>query len=234
MNLGSRLQTIANFVISDKIFADIGTDHAYLPIYLVKNGIIKKAIAGDYNKGPYEAAKKAVLNYNLTQNIDVRLGNGLAVLSEGEADIVAIAGMGGSTIIEILGTNVKLTQKIQRLILQPMNNSQGLRRWLNQNSFKIVAEELVVDEGKLYEIIVAELGKENIAEEIFYEIGPRLWEQKHYLLEEHLNKLVDKTKNIYESLCQSNKDNVVDKIKMYETKIKDLEDKLQCLLNAKF
>ena len=76
MNLGSRLQGIANYVLPNKVFADIGTDHAYLPIYLIKNGIVKKAIAGDYNQGPYEAAQKAVLNYNLAGKIEVRLGNG--------------------------------------------------------------------------------------------------------------------------------------------------------------
>lgn len=233
MNLGFRLQTIADFVISDKVFADIGTDHAYLPIYLVKSGIVKQAIAGDYNKGPYEAAKKAVENYNLTDNIDVRLGNGLAVLNEGEADTVAIAGMGGSTIVEILSADIKLTQQIHRFILQPMNNSQGLRQWLNQNYFKIVAEELVIDEGKMYEVIVVERGTETINEEILYEIGPKLWEQKHCLLEEHLNKLIVKARNIYNSLGQSDRADVTDKINLYEAKIKDLEDKLQCLLNAK-
>lgn len=123
MNLGSRLQGIANYVLPNKVFADIGTDHAYLPIYLIKNGIVKKAIAGDYNQGPYEAAQKAVLNYNLAGKIEVRLGNGLTVLAEGEADIVAIAGMGGTTIVEILSAKLNLAQQVQRLILQPMNNA---------------------------------------------------------------------------------------------------------------
>ena len=194
MNLGSRLQGIANYVLPNKVFADIGTDHAYLPIYLIKNGIVKKAIAGDYNQGPYEAAQKAVLNYNLAGKIEVRLGNGLTVLAEGEADIVAIAGMGGTTIVEILSAKLNLAQQVQRLILQPMNNAQGVRLWLSQNSFKIVAEDLVLDEGKLYEIIVAEKGIEAIVEEILYEIGSKLWEKKHSLLEQHLNKLLNKAK----------------------------------------
>ena len=233
MNLGSRLQGIANYVLPNKVFADIGTDHAYLPIYLIKNGIVKKAIAGDYNQGPYEAAKKAVLNYNLAGKIEVRLGNGLTVLAEGEADIVAIAGMGGTTIVEILSAKLNLAQQVQRLILQPMNNAQGVRLWLSQNSFKIVAEDLVLDEGKLYEIIVAEKGIEAIVEEILYEIGPKLWEKKHSLLEQHLNKLLNKAKSIYKSLNHSKKADVKEKIKLYQTKIKALEEKLQCLSNAK-
>lgn len=233
MNLGSRLQGIANYVLPNKVFADIGTDHAYLPIYLIKNGIVKKAIAGDYNQGPYEAAQKAVLNYNLAGKIEVRLGNGLTVLAEGEADIVAIAGMGGTTIVEILSAKLNLAQQVQRLILQPMNNAQGVRLWLSQNSFKIVAEDLVLDEGKLYEIIVAEKGIEAIVEEILYEIGPKLWEKKHSLLEQHLNKLLNKAKSIYKSLNHSKKADVKEKIKLYQTKIKALEEKLQCLSNAK-
>ena len=233
MNLGSRLQGIANYVLPNKVFADIGTDHAYLPIYLIKNGIVKKAIAGDYNQGPYEAAQKAVLNYNLAGKIEVRLGNGLTVLAEGEADIVTIAGMGGTTIVEILSAKLNLAQQVQRLILQPMNNAQGVRLWLSQNSFKIVAEDLVLDEGKLYEIIVAEKGIEAIVEEILYEIGPKLWEKKHSLLEQHLNKLLNKAKSIYKSLNHSEKADVKEKIKLYQTKIKALEEKLQCLSNAK-
>ena len=233
MNLGSRLQGIANSVLPNKVFADIGTDHAYLPIYLIKNGIVKKAIAGDYNQGPYEAAQKAVLNYNLAGKIEVRLGNGLTVLAEGEADIVAIAGMGGTTIVEILSAKLNLAQQVQRLILQPMNNAQGVRLWLSQNSFKIVAEDLVLDEGKLYEIIVAEKGIEAIVEEILYEIGPKLWEKKHSLLEQHLNKLLNKAKSIYKSLNHREKPAVKEKIKLYQTKIKALEEKLQCLSNAK-
>ena len=233
MNLGSRLQGIANYVLPNKVFADIGTDHAYLPIYLIKNGIVKKAIAGDYNQGPYGAAQKAVLNYNLAGKIEVRLGNGLTVLAEGEADIVAIAGMGGTTIVEILSAKLNLAQQVQRLILQPMNNAQGVRLWLSQNSFKIVAEDLVLDEGKLYEIIVAEKGIEAIVEEILYEIGPKLWEKKHSLLEQHLNKLLNKAKTSYKSLNHSEKADVKEKIKLYQTKIKALEEKLQCLSNAK-
>ena len=76
--------------------------------------------------------------------------------------------------MEILSAKLNLAQQVQRLILQPMNNAQGVRLWLSQNSFKIVAEDLVLDEGKLYEIIVAEKGIEAIVEEILYEIGPKL------------------------------------------------------------
>ena len=102
-----------------------------------------------------------------------------------------------------------------------------------RNRIKYIPNDLIKFKGKLYEIIVAEKGTEAIVEEILYEIGPKLWEKKHSLLEQHLNKLLNKAKSIYKSLNHSEKADVKEKIKLYQTKIKALEEKLQCLSNAK-
>ena len=95
MKLDSRLMAIANLVSKNRIFADIGTDHAYLPVYLVENGIVNRAIAADLRVGPLDNAKETVVSHNLTDKIEMRLSDGLDNFKENEAQEIAVAGMGG-------------------------------------------------------------------------------------------------------------------------------------------
>ena len=95
MKLDSRLMAIANLVSKNRIFADIGTDHAYLPVYLVENGIVNRAIAADLRVGPLDNAKETVVSHNLTDKIELRLSDGLDNFKENEAQEIAVAGMGG-------------------------------------------------------------------------------------------------------------------------------------------
>ncbi len=156
MHLSQRLLVIANFVPRGSTIADIGTDHAYLPIYLVTEGVCPKGIGVDVHQGPFEAAMRAVQEAGLADKIAVRLGDGLAVVQPGEADVVVIAGMGGGTIRGILEAGPQVVAGLKRLILQPMVDSAHLREWLICNGWPIADEELVEEEGRLYEIIVAE------------------------------------------------------------------------------
>ena len=156
MHLDKRLQAVASFVPQGAAFADIGTDHAYLPVWLLEKGIIASAVAGDIAAGPCQAARTTVAMHGAAAAISVRQGSGLAVLKPGEVDCIAICGMGGSTISSILAADMPIALSVRRLILQPMAGAAALRRWLVNKGWHIIHEELVEDEPHFYEIICAE------------------------------------------------------------------------------
>ena len=153
MKLDRRLMAIANLVRKDKVFADIGTDHAYLPVYLVEKGITQRAIAADLRVGPLENAKDAVVSYGFTEQIELRLSDGLDNFKENEVDEIAVAGMGGLLISQFIERTGWLKNENIHLILQPMTHVEELRKTLFDNGF-IVDKEVVVEDGdKLYIVL---------------------------------------------------------------------------------
>lgn len=229
MNLHARLAAIAEMVPYGSRVADIGTDHAYLPVYLLEKKIISLAIASDVCRGPLNIARKTVQQRNSTDRIELRLGNGLDVLTPGEVDTIIVAGMGGATIIEILRSRPQIMESLQRLILQPMAASAALRRWLIMNQWIIIDEQLVLEDGRLYEIIAAKPGDSKIEEPILYDIGPVLWQQKHPLLKMHIDKLIDKLVHIIQEMRLSQTAVNTDKFQQYVAKHKKLEEMRACL-----
>lgn len=192
MNIGSRLEAIANLILSNCVLADIGTDHAYLPVYMLQQQKIRAAIAGDIAEGPCRAADNTVAMYGMKGKVQVRLGSGLSVLKAGEADCISIAGMGGSTIVDILSADIEIARSAKRLVLQPQTGAPGLRKWLLENNWDIVDEELVIDNKRLYEIIVAEKAASSKSfKSVELEVGPILIYKKHPLLKAQLDKLLD-------------------------------------------
>ncbi len=229
MRLGERLSTIASLVPIGARLADIGTDHAYLPINLIQRKIIPWAVAGEVNNGPYQSASEAIEEYGLGSQISLRLGNGLAVLSPGEVDVVVIAGMGGATITDILTMQPEVTQSLNGLILQPMIAAAAVRRWLIGHNWRIADEAIVQEENKLYEIIAAEQGISPELEPILYEIGPVLWLKKPPLLKTHIEHLIAQNKRILADMSASANASNSAKYHEYVNKIKQLEAKLICL-----
>ena len=155
MYLKNRLKMIADMIPIGSKVCDIGTDHAYLPIYLIKKDICRKVIACDLTIGPVEVAKKNVEQHKLESNIEVRLGNGLEPLLLDEVDVIVIAGMGGILIKEILMHNIDKTFKAKRIILQPMKDAEKLRKYLYLNGFDILDEGIAVEGEKIYNVISA-------------------------------------------------------------------------------
>ena len=154
MELTPRLQAVADQVPQGAVFADIGTDHAYLPTWLLLNGRIKYAIAADLREGPLNRARETAQHYNVAQSVSFRLCNGLAGIAPHEADTVAIAGMGGETIAAILEA-APWTKEGTLLLLQPMTSFSDLRLWLQQNGY-MIQKEIISKEGKrLYSCLVA-------------------------------------------------------------------------------
>ena len=154
MKLSKRLQTIADFIKKDEVVADIGTDHAHIPIYLIKNNIISKAYACDINKGPLEKAEENI-NYYGVKNIELRLSNGLEKLKTDEADTFIIAGMGGELIIDILDRGQGFFDKKNTFILSPHTKIEEVRNYLLRKGLKILKEDMCIDEGKFYTVMEA-------------------------------------------------------------------------------
>ena len=151
-----RLEVAASFGRKGSRVADIGTDHASLPIYLVGNGIAPSALACDINEGPLCAAKLNIASAGLSTRISTRLTDGLSGIEDYEPEDIYVLGMGGELIGKIVLASELSRKAGIRLILQPMTHSHDLRRELYANGFNIVDETLVKDRDRVYQIIVAE------------------------------------------------------------------------------
>ena len=145
MQLSKRMQAIADMVTEGNVVADIGTDHSYIPIYLVENKIVPRALAMDINKGPLERAENHIKEHGLEDYIQVRLSPGLEKLNESDADTIIIAGMGGLLTVEILSEGFSKLKSFKEIILQPQSDIENVRRFMNLNNFEFVQEEIVKD-----------------------------------------------------------------------------------------
>lgn len=161
VNLSQRLAAIATCVPEGGRLADIGSDHALLPVFLCQTGRVERAVAGELNPGPLEAARRQVAEAGLSGRIDVRAGDGLSVLAAGEADTVTIAGMGGNLIAQILqdGLDAGKLAGVNRLVLQPNVAEDAVRRWLFEHRWVLAKEQILEEDGKIYEILVADAGR---------------------------------------------------------------------------
>jgi tRNA (adenine22-N1)-methyltransferase len=177
-NLSERLMKVASFVEKNTILADIGSDHAYLPCYLVHNGVITQAIAGEVVKGPFESAQKQVKSEGLEQNINVRLGNGLAVIKEEDhVQTITIAGMGGPLIASILEAGKEKLTTAETLILQPNVHAKAIREWAIKEQWKIDQEAILEEHDKIYEVLVLKKGLMELTEQELL-VGPQLMREK--------------------------------------------------------
>ena len=169
--LDARLKAVYDAVPQDAKVADIGTDHAFLPIALIKNGRAKSVIACDINEKPLENARRSVERSGCT-DIDLRLSDGLEHIKKGEADCIVIAGMGGEVISGILNRCLFLKDTAITLVLQPMTGADVLRRFLCENGFVIAKEKGVAQDKRIYTVITAHYTGENKKyDEVFYRHG---------------------------------------------------------------
>nr|WP_227767832.1 class I SAM-dependent methyltransferase [Zhaonella formicivorans] len=228
MKLSPRLQAIAALVQPGAALADIGTDHAYLPIYLVEQGITPRAIAVDVHRGPYESALAQVKARNLAEKIAVRLGDGLEPVSPGEAQVAVLAGMGSSTIQGILERSPQVVSRLQQLVLQPMVGAANVRRWLTEHNWRIAAEELVADDGIIYVIISAVQGRQSITDWLALELGPVILNNRPPLLVPYAEKMLEDMCKIVSSLEQAESLEVRQRKIELQEKIKLLEGVLAC------
>ncbi|WP_053957547.1 tRNA (adenine(22)-N(1))-methyltransferase [Inediibacterium massiliense] len=229
MKLTNRLLAITKFVKKGSSVADVGTDHGYIPVYLVKNHISKEVIATDVNEGPLNSAKETIKEHGLEKYIQTRLGSGLVPIKSYEVDTVIIAGMGGLLIRDILKNDLEVTRSIKRFILQPMVAQEDLRKWLIQNHFKIVDEKLEKEDHRIYEIMVVEKGEQMIEDEIYYKISKKLIENKDPLLEVFIQKHIQKQKKIFRNLEGQISDKANEKRNECIEELRKLEEVLEWL-----
>jgi len=163
LTLTSRLQLLADWVPQGAAFADIGTDHAYLPVWLVVNGRVSHAIASDLRKGPLQRARETGRTYG-AEGIDYRLGSGLDTVQPHEADTIAIAGMGGENIASILSAAPWTADGHHTLLLAPHTKAEQLRRYLMEHGYAILREALVRDRGTLYPVMEVTAGEMTLTE----------------------------------------------------------------------
>ncbi len=219
--LTPRLNMILENIEKGKI-ADIGTDHAYLPIELAKMG--KQVIATDVNIGPLKNAEKNVIKNN--QNIELRLGSGLAPLNIGDADEIIIAGMGGELIEKIISADFEKALSA-RLLLQPMNSQKELRKFLIENGFTIIKEDLAKEGFKIYNLIICEKGNMKVPEDEFFLHLPKSL-YTHPLFSDLLQKKIREFKKCYDGLSKGTNTDIleIEKAKLLLDKAKSLEEKI--------
>lgn len=211
IKLSNRLLAVARQIPAGLTVADIGTDHGYLPVYLVVNDLSLQVIAADRGKRPLDSARQLVSLLSLENQIDIRLGEGLSVLQPGEAEVICLAGMGGMAIKEIIAADLPLARTAQRLVLQPQRNVPAVRRFLAENGFKIVAEDLAEDDGFYYEIMAAEpAGQGKIAlSDDEADFGPLLLTEGHPLFKDFL---ILKETDLTQLLAAMNENNSPDSL----------------------
>ena len=218
--LSKRLQAVADLVTPGMRLADVGTDHAYIPIYLTQNGLVPSAIAMDINKGPLERADTHILEHGLDGKIVTRLSDGLVNLKMEEADTMIAAGMGGGLVIHILNEDPAKTRSLKELILQPQSELAKVRRYLEEHRFRIVAEDMVEEDGKYYPMMKLVHGEEApySQEELYY--GRLLLKKKNPVLYQFLQREHSLKKGIADRLGDQTG-------KGAESRQKELQDELE-------
>ena len=203
MELTPRLRSVAQLVPQGAKFADIGTDHAYLPVWLLQRGIITKALACDLRQGPLDRARATAEKYGLTEQMDFRLCDGLSGVGPGEADTIAIAGMGGETIAAILSAAPWVWRESCLLPPQPMSAQAQLRLWHQEHGYTIDRELLSREGDTIYTAFQVEAGPmpELTAGELW--AGRQSRGEADPLRGEYLNRLIDQTGRAVEGLRRS-------------------------------
>lgn len=203
MNLTPRLQKVFDLAPKSNRIADIGTDHAYLPICFIESGKAAYVIAGDIHEGPAKQAEKHIFEKSLSERIDVRVGPGLSVICGENIDGVTITGMGGLMIVKILESDKEIANKINWFVLQPQNHIKELRLWLSENGYRIEKEALAEEGTMLYEMMLVRHGSMVIENELQAEIGCTESLRKDPLFPLHINRLLQKRKYIIEGIDEN-------------------------------
>ncbi|AZN40490.1 tRNA (adenine(22)-N(1))-methyltransferase [Paenibacillus albus] len=257
IKLSKRLKQIADYVSKGSRVADIGSDHALLPVYLLQSGTCPSAIAGELNTGPFQAAKRQTAEAGLTKAIEVRQGDGLAVLAPGEADTVTIAGMGGALMADILetGRQAGKLDGVKELVLQPNVGEEIVRKWLSRHGYVLQNETILEEDGRIYEVLHARHGAhsmdgnsiENVYDAAFlaanlsdeakrewlYRMGPYLLRSNEELLHNKWQHEHGKLARISKQMEQSDLAESREKQAQLKQEMDTIQEVLSCLRTAK-
>lgn len=244
--LSRRLQAIAERIPEGSRLADIGSDHALLPTYLAGRGRISFGIAGEVNRGPYEAAKRQVQQTGVSAKIEVRLGDGLAVLEAGEVDTIVIAGMGGALIARILEEGKSKLDGVERLVLQPNVAEDQVRVWLRNQGWQLLEESILEEDGHIYEILVAERHSTltnphtlyttltlacgmTIDERILLRMGPWLLQAADEIWMRKWDEEASKLESICQQMEQAGSPAALTRLEEIKQEVKEIREVIACL-----
>ncbi|MFC3798212.1 tRNA (adenine(22)-N(1))-methyltransferase [Cohnella sp. GCM10012308] len=253
--LSKRLASLAGLVKQGARFADIGTDHALLPVHLALAGTISYAVAGDVNAGPAEAARRQVRAAGVGDIVSVRHGDGLSVLAPGEVDTVCIAGMGGSLMVRLLEEAGEALSGVTTLILSPHVAEDQVRRWLETNRYVLALERLIEEDGEIYTLLRAEraasaeesearhkelydpalLGAKcrAVPHALLYEMGPLLLRSADEAFMAKWRGELTKRERIANGMKQSDAADTRAKLEAWTRTTAEIEEVLACLLGEK-
>lgn len=226
MKLTKRLEKIASLVSDNVRVADIGTDHGYIPVFLLKENKIKSSILADINKGPLNNAREEIKKMGLEDSTDLRLGSGVSILKADEVDEIIIAGMGGVLISEIINDGFDICKSCDKLILQPMQAAEDLRKYLLNNKFEILDEHMVNEDFRIYEIIEAKYNPElkDSPKDIHFEFPKQLIDKKEPLMKAAILKKIKECDSILEKIENNNSSSIEDRIKYLRIRKNTLEN----------
>ncbi len=205
--LTPRLMAVAEKAGECDILCDIGCDHGYLPIYLVKNSLVKEAYACDVREGPLTAAKKNIRINGFEDKITTVLSDGLKEVSDKSFDCITICGMGGILISEILSASEICAKKAKKIILQPMTEVDYLRKYLFDNGFTIYDEEIARENERYYSIICVKTGEEKEYDAFDLKFGKKIFSKKSSDIKKYLEKNYNALKKNLEAKRNAGREN---------------------------
>ena len=227
MELSKRLQAVADLVSPGLTVADVGTDHGYIPIYLTLTGKSPKVIAMDIKEGPLQRAKDHIAAYDLQDKIETRLSNGVERLVPNEFECVVIAGMGGALTVQIMEEGEEVFKNLKEFVLQPQSELYKVRKYLKDHSYKIVAENMVLEEGKYYPMMRVIQGEDGDYTDVELLYGKYLLQEKNSILKSFLEKERGTKRLILEKLNQEQGDHIEMRKSELEEELRRIEYALQ-------
>lgn len=206
------MEHIISMVTNADSIVDVGCDHGYISIALVKRNIVNTALAMDINEGPLKTASKNIADEGLENKIKTCLSNGLKAYNLGQADTLIIAGMGGPLICDILSDDWNKTHSFKQMIISPQSKIPETRKFLYDNGYKIIDEDMVIDDGKYYVIIKAVLNDDNSSiDDCQMTLGPVLLNKKHKVLKQFIDKTLINDNKIIKLLKDDSDKNIARK-----------------------
>lgn len=229
MELSKRLQAVADLVTAHYKLADIGTDHAYIPIYLTQQKKITEAVALDVNEGPLQRAEEHIRENGLEAEIETRLSNGFQALQPGEVQSAVIAGMGGGLVIRILTEGEEVVRKLEECILQPQSEIEKVRAFLLEKGYEFLEEDMVCEDGKYYPMMKVKPGemiRESWKPEEL-EYGKYLLATAHPALKQFLEREIQICQGVLESLAKQDTERAKERRREVEAQIQHVQHILE-------
>lgn len=231
IELSKRMQSVADMIQPCDAVGDIGCDHAFVSIYLVEQHRAKRVIASDVRRGPITIAKRNIEAMNLSDQIEIRMGDGLDTIVPGEVNAVVLAGMGGMLMIDILERGEAVVARCDQLVLQPQSDIEKVRRYLAEKGYHLADEQMLIDAGKYYNLLDVRIHEmvqkdeydcSKLADDWYYMYGGSLLRKKDPVLRSWLVKQRDTTAGLIDSLSGKNTENAAKRLKTVKAEQKTI------------